>query len=197
MHLYLQAIVGLLVTMCLYALVDAHCVHPPYAKANKTALYRKIFHDYYVGRWTFNIIREYRSNAEHIVERRKERNKGGYFRLGKYNRFQSRLYGEPKCRRQSSTNSSLTCPWYVVVDVDLNREPQTMAKAKCSCNRCLSAGGTEQRGGRCATVNTYVPVIKWECPETYSDTDTYYRYFIHLEEVPVGCTCRSPTKGNI
>jgi hypothetical protein len=151
---------------------------------NRTAIRRQIFHDYYLGRWTYNVIKEYRENTKGYQHR-------DYFMVDKYTKFQSRLYGQAKCRRhrrvtQKNLGSASTCPWYVVMDVDLNREPRTMAKAKCSCNRCHSVGGSSRGKGRCATVNTYVPVIKWECPSNAK----YYRYFKGIEEVPVGCTCK-------
>lgn len=179
-------------------MAEAKCVHPPDADAKKTALYRKIFHDYYLGRWSYNIIPEYRSGARHNEERREQRSKSGHLRS--IQNFQSRIYGEPKCRRNwnftqnSSISTKSTCPWFVVIDVDFNREPQAMAKAKCSCKRCLAEEGGRQRGGRCVTLSSYVPVIKWGCPDNYSSTDNFYSYFIHMEEVPVGCSCRRSTK---
>ena len=183
----------LLVIIYLSLSINAQCVHPPYAKANKTALHRKIFHDYYLGRWTYNVIKEYRGNAKHILQRRNERDQAGYFIANNYSKFQSRLYGQAKCRRhrpflRKTIDSTSTCPWYTVIDVDLNREPRTMAKAKCSCKRCQSVGETGRGKGHCTTVNSYVPVIKWECPHNAK----YYTYFIHLETVPVGCTCKRP-----
>lgn len=157
-----------------------------------------MFLDYYLGRSTYYVIPEYRINAHHNKKRRDERNKDGVFMKDNNKSFQTRIYGEPKCRRNgnvrrhSDISSKSTCPWYVVLDVEMNREPQTMAKAKCSCKRCFTVEGDGRQRDRCTTINAYVPVIKWECPDSYSGKDAYYNYFIHIEEVPVGCTCKRP-----
>ncbi|KAL4224399.1 hypothetical protein ACF0H5_017851 [Mactra antiquata] len=187
-------------TICgqLYRVVFAHgCVHSPYAEQNKTALYRQIFNDYYLGRWTFNVIPEYRKNAYPNVER-KQRKQVHSFIDERTNRFQYRIAGESKCSKHrrvtksSDTNSRSTCPWYYVLDYNMQREPQAIAMAKCACKHCLNVGRDGRTTNRCTEVSTYRPVVKWSCPFSIDNEVNFYQYYIDLEKVAVGCTCHMP-----
>lgn len=187
--------------VCAYLYKEAaasRCVHPPYAEQNKTALYRKIFKDFYLGRWTYNTIPEYRKNAYFNKERLEAKSTLGHLVSEQANVFQYRIAGESKCRKHrtvskdSDISSRSTCPWYHVLDFDMQREPQAIAKAKCSCKHCLSVNRNGNTTNRCKEINTYVPVIKWSCPLNYEGGNNYFQYYIHLETVPVGCTCKTP-----
>lgn len=167
-------------------MVTAGCSEPPDADTQKTKLQKAAFRDYLLGRWTYTVIDEYRDST------RPKRPSN----LVSLSTFQSAIYGEPSCRRNriitqhSDIGARSTCPWFVVLDVDFQREPQTIARARCSCKRCYSIDRSGKSRARCTEVNSYIPVIKWRCPSRYTTGDHYYEYFIDLETVPVGCTCK-------
>lgn len=110
-------------------------------------------------------------------------------------RYQATLAGERGChqrsRRQNEISELSSCPWYFVMDFDPDRIPSTLARAKCSCVKCLSASTVEdevpfkivQRRGRCRAVNSYLPVIRKYC------IPGEYKYNIVQEQLTVGCTC--------
>lgn len=167
------------------------CIHPRNKRQIVKKLYRQIFSDYILGRTTFNIIPEYREVQRNQYEKQ-QRNQA----LAESKSYTAHVYGDPKCPRGRQLTNSVqsTCPHYIVMDVDKQREPKAIAKAKCSCHKCLSLNdtgyGSRRSTGRCKPVTTFVPVIRWKCPMAFArNGDNYYRYVVDLEEVPVGCTC--------
>ena len=89
------------------------------------------------------------------------------------------IYGNRRCREvKRDPDLKLACPWYVYLEYDENRMPQTMAKAECTCDECIKVAGY------CEKVYTYQTVIRRYC---ISDT---FDYKLAMEPVPVGCTCR-------
>lgn len=112
--------------------------------------------------------------------------------------YVSRLYGEQKCkkmrkfrsRRKQSASEMSSCPWYYVLEVDKDRIPSTVLKAKCSCSRCMVPtryGYKRDRTksiGNCKEVRYYMPIIRRHCDAGV------YRYQIAIENMPVGCTCK-------
>ena len=61
----------------------------------------------------------------------------------KHKSLKFRIYGKAKCKRlryfeRSHLNYRSSCPWYVFLDYDVDRLPQTMAKAECSCRKCFN-----------------------------------------------------------
>ncbi|KAL4224637.1 Interleukin-17 [Mactra antiquata] len=101
----------------------------------------------------------------------------------------ARIYGDLKCRRRhqlasNQTHERSSCPWYYALEVDWDREPQTIVKAKCSCKRCLDGSRRSKKGSECQEISYHLPVIRRQC-EGY-----IYKYGIFLENVAVGCTCQ-------
>lgn len=110
----------------------------------------------------------------------------------------SKIHGDSRCRKRhlfgsglKETNERSSCPWYYVLEVDLNREPQTIAKARCSCKRCLemsNSGYKSSKTSTCKEISYHMPVIRRKCVERV------FKYGIYLEEIAVGCTCQRCTK---
>ena len=80
-------------------------------------------------------------------------------------------------------NYKSTCPWYVFLDYDVDRLPQTMAKAECSCRKCFNVLD-DGKSGNCRKIESFVPVIRRQC-----SPNNVYKYSVFMETVPVGCTC--------
>ena len=87
-----------------------------------------------------------------------------------------------------------TCPWKVVLNTDIDRFPQTIAEAKCSCDKCIERVRNNcpsnkrrcfQLTGKCVPVMTRIPVIRRIC-KRHSDT---YEYIAQNEAIASGCTC--------
>lgn len=76
------------------------------------------------------------------------------------------------------------CPWDIVAEYDPLRIPATVAKARCSCQNCLSKDLLNSRSYGCVTVDSAIPVIRKEC------VNMTYTYQVELETVPVGCSCQ-------
>ncbi|XP_045173778.1 interleukin 17-like protein [Mercenaria mercenaria] len=176
---------------CLVQIATTQCIHSPDAEEQKLQLKEKAFRDYLLGHWTYTTIDEYRKNT------RPRRLKNLIDLMPR----QSRIYGEQSCRKNrnvahdSDISSKSTCPWYIVMDVDFQREPQSIAKAKCSCKRCFTIDRSGRTRDRCAEVKSFIPVIKWRCPNNFSGTaPNYFEYFVDFETVPVGCTCKRPVE---
>ena len=108
----------------------------------------------------------------------------------KHESLKFRIYGNAKCKRlpvferRSHLNYKSTCPWYVYLDYDVDRLPQTMTKAQCSCKRCFNVLNNG-KAGNCRKIESFVPVIRRSC-KIFGGT---YKYTISMESVPVGCTC--------
>ena len=112
--------------------------------------------------------------------------------------FQVRVYGEPSCKRLRNINRKdsneeinsttidklATCPWHVSLEYDKNRIPAKMMKAICTCGKCYRNDGSLDREGRCKPVEIFSPVIRKVCLKGV------YDYFVDIESVPVGCTCK-------
>ena len=112
--------------------------------------------------------------------------------------FQVRVYGEPSCKRLRNINRKdsneeinsttvdklATYPWHVSLDYDKNRIPAKMMKAICTCGKCYRNDGSLDREGKCEPAETFPPVIR----KVY--VKGVYDYFVDLESVPVGCTCK-------
>jgi hypothetical protein len=169
----------------------AQCIHHPNAEQQKQQLKRDAFHEYISNGWTLKIMDEYRKNT------RPERPSNLIDVLVRQRDYS----GEKSCRKNriitpdSDIHTLSTCPWYYVIDFDSQREPQIVSKAKCSCKRCF----TVDRGGKsrdmCREINSFIPVIKWRCPNNYTGNKPYYfQYYLDYEAVPVGCTCQRPFK---
>lgn len=119
--------------------------------------------------------------------------------------YVSRLYGEEKCKkkrkfrsgRKQSTSEMSSCPWYFVLEVDNDRIPSTVLKAKCTCSRCMVPtryGFKRDRThsiGYCKEVRYYMPVIQRRC------NVGVYQYQIAIENIPVGCACKRCNRKNI
>ena len=122
-----------------------------------------------MGTASFHIIPEYRNQNAEL-----------YSNLNKMlPTKQQTIFGTPRCKAaKRDPDLNLTCPWYVNLDYDENRLPQTMAKAECTCDECIKVTGY------CEKVYTYQTVIRRYC---ISDT---FEYRLAMEPVPVGCTCR-------
>ncbi|XP_053376447.1 uncharacterized protein LOC123533180 [Mercenaria mercenaria] len=185
----IQFLATVLMLKCLAQISTAQCIHPPDAEKQKLQLRKKVFRDYLLGHWTYNVIDEYRKNTRPPRERN----------LIDLQTRQRKIYGEKSCRKngnishESDISSKSTCPWYIVLDVDMQREPQSIAKAKCSCKRCFTVDRSGKSRDRCKEVNSYIPVIKWRCSNNYSGSrKNYFKYFVDFETVPVGCTCKRP-----
>lgn len=90
-------------------------------------------------------------------------------------------------RRPRDTSRSLLCPWDVVAEFDPLRLPTTIAKARCTCNDCLSRDDLSTGDSietECREINSLMPVIRKQC------VNSIYEYFVKLEIVPVGCSCQ-------
>ena len=169
---------------------EGPCVHAPNKSKIMKKLYKEIVQKYMLGYTSYNVIPEYRN----VVRKH-------YASLQSntvYDELKSRdtyIYGSsvcPRSRRLVQTPVKSTCPHYIVLNVDKQREPRSIAKVKCSCHRCLRIDTAENRHkstSRCKPVSTFVPVIRWKCPKPFARSDNYFKYVIDLEEVPVGCTC--------
>lgn len=122
------------------------------------------------GTATYNIIPEYR-------------NLSSFYRLHSSAKKQT-IYGVSKCKQyKKRADPRFTCPWYVYLEYDEDRIPKTMAKAECTCRECFKVDSFE-KSGLCEKVYTYVHVIRRHC------IDGDFQYFVKLEPVPVGCTCK-------
>ena len=185
-----QILATILVFEYFLPISSGQCVHPPDANHQKLRLKNEIFRNYVLGHWTYNVIDEYRK----VVRLNFPRN------LIDVTTRQSKIHGKRSCKRNrkltpdSDIEEQSTCPWYVVMDVDAQREPQAIAKAKCSCKRCFTLDRTGNTRDKCTHVNSFIPVIKWRCLNDVSgqSSETYFQYFIDIETVPVGCTCKRP-----
>lgn len=171
--------------------VTSQCIHHPDATQIKQQLKRDAFREYVSNGWTLKMIDEYRKNT------RPERPRN----LIDVNKLQREHYGEKSCKKNrkithdSGILSQSTCPWYYVMDADLQREPQTISKAKCACKRCFTIGRRGKTRDKCKEIYSYIAVIKWRCPSNYTGSKPYYfQYFLEYEAVPVGCTCQRPSE---
>lgn len=111
-----------------------------------------------------------------------------------------RIYGISKCQeikkqivltKEHQQLLKSTCPWFVYLDYDSERLPQTIAKAECSCTNCIDVmGNNDNTAGHCQKVESYRPVIRRTC------SNGKYVYYVGIETVPVGCSCSQVLKDN-
>ena len=109
--------------------------------------------------------------------------------------YRMHFYGVTHCKskklvpvsRKQHLNFLSTCPWYIYFEYDADRLPEAMAKAECSCKKCLNSfsSSSSRKRGSCEKINSYVPVIRRTCPLNKN----IYEYAVYMEVVPVGCTC--------
>ena len=177
---------------CVIWLLGVLCVHLPRSVAGQCRepqdlsqqldkLTAEILNMTLTGTPTFGTIPEYRRAFKTISSSSQKR---------KY-----RIYGESKCkskklvniRGKQHINYKSTCPWYVYLDYDVDRLPQAMAKAKCSCKKCFNVFSSRRNSekGSCEKIKSYVPVIRRQC-----SINMVYEYAVYMEMVPVGCTCK-------
>jgi hypothetical protein len=168
----------------------SQCVHPSDANQQINRLKNQVFRNYILGDWTYNVIDEYRKITRHNFPRN----------LLDATTRQSQIHGKRSCKENIKVTSDSdievqsTCPWYTVMDFNAQRVPQTIAKAKCSCNHCYTTDRTGKTRDRCTSVNSFIPVVKWSCQSNGpSPIPKYFQYFIDIETVPVGCTCKRPS----
>ena len=152
-----------------------NCSEPRDLHEQIDKLYKKILNMNLIGSSTYNIIPEYRNSATKSQS---------YPKLNK----KYKIYGISKCKnlrllRRRQLNFKSTCPWYMFLDYDVNRIPQTMAKSECSCKECFNVHNSKM-SGKCEKINSYVPVIRKSC------LSGEYKYKVAIETVPVGCTCK-------
>lgn len=175
------------------------CVHAPNKTRIIKQLYKEIYQDYFLGGQTFNVIPEYRN-----VVRRHYASLQSNMGLTESKSRNTQIYGSsvcPKFHRNAPEPVTSNCPHYIVLNVDKQREPKNIAKAKCNCHRCLRIDHNYkpfETTGSCRPVSTFIPVIRWKCPKPYVREQTnnkYYRYVIDIEEVPIGCTCERAAAG--
>ena len=157
-------------------LVSSQCKEPENLDDIKHGLYIEIFKNNLLGKATYSVIPEIRDS---MIDSQKGKEPDRH-------QFSTRLHGKPKCRPNgnrhgSSVSERSTCNWYYAMDVDSDRDPKIMIKARCSCTEC--------KGGTCQPVSTLVPVIRRRCALDYASNTLQYEYFTYMEEVPVGCTC--------
>ena len=129
---------------------------------------------------TFNIIPAFRKSLQNNFMTFKSKLKRQY------------IHGGPKCNKlhvkhgnvseEDVRNMSATCPWHVKLDYDTDRLPIMMAKAECTCRRCVHPFYGNS-AGKCEKVESFVSVIRRKCVRGF------YKYFATVESVPVGCTC--------
>ncbi|KAL3857124.1 hypothetical protein ACJMK2_011819 [Sinanodonta woodiana] len=81
-----------------------------------------------------------------------------------------------------------TCPWSFDMDYDENRTPVSLARARCSCDKCLPRSGDYNGHGKCLPVMAFIPVVRRRCKTDANE----YEYKGLLESVAVGCTCIRP-----
>ena len=106
------------------------------------------------------------------------------------NTKRQRIYGKLVCGKHRHMRKFLnfrsTCPWYMYLEYDIDRIPQAMVKAECTCKDCLN----RDNSGKCEKVDSFVSVIRRTC------IDGIYKYYIYMEPVPVGCTCKHHVKNS-
>lgn len=178
-----------------------HCIHTPDITNTKAKLYREIIQDFFIGSMTgYHIIP---GTVYKRYEKVMSSKMLSYHNVSISNR-RDVIRGVRGCRRSRrfKKNARLmeksTCSWYLELEVDSYREPSAIAKARCSCRHCHPAvGESRAHAGVCTTVDSYVPVIRWRCPVKPSTEPGphYYDYFVDVEKVPVGCTCKRPQRG--
>lgn len=176
------AITGLL-ALVLPQLADtflSKCREPKNLSNQLDKLYEELLNMTLTGTSTFGIIPQYRKTPEF------EKNQVTSLESQRLN---FRIYGDSKCKRlrplrgKKHLNYKSTCPWFVNLEYDVDRLPQTMAKAECSCRSCFNVNG-DGKSGKCEKVLSYVPVIRRTC-----GLGDEYKYAVYMETVPVGCTC--------
>ena len=153
------------------------CREPKDLAAQLDRLHEEMLYITLSGTPTYGILSPYRRNTP-------------VFQTSQFKResLKFRIYGKAKCKRlryfeRSHLNNKSTCPWYVFLDYDVDRLPQTMAKAECSCRKCFNVLDNG-KSGNCRKIESYVPVIRRQCLP-----NNVYRYSVSMETVPVGCTC--------
>ena len=83
------------------------------------------------------------------------------------------------------------CPHYLQLDVDENRIPKVLLKAKCKCTECFRSDGhrtdePDQTGLGCKEVYHYAIVMR----ATGCQENGEMKYEEVLEPVAVGCACK-------
>ena len=154
------------------------CREPKDLAAQLDRLHEEMLNITLSGTPTYGILPPYRRNTP-------------VFQTSPFKResLKFRIYGKAKCKRlryfekRSHLNYRSSCPWYVYLDYDVDRLPQTMAKAECSCRKCFNTLN-DGKSGNCRKIESFVPVIRRQCLP-----NNVYRYFVFMETVPVGCTC--------
>ena len=151
------------------------CHEPRNLHEQLDTLYKNILNRNLLGSATFSVIPEYRRALSHSI-------------LNSAKKY--KIYGISKCSKlkkrrhlRKHLNFKSTCPWYVYLDYDVNRIPQTMAKSECTCTECFNVHNS-QMSGICEKINSYIPVIRRTC------NGGIYKYSVVMETVPVGCTCK-------
>lgn len=166
------------------------CVHLPNKTRVIRQLYKEIYQEYFLGYPTFNVIPEYRDAV-----RRHYASLQTHMPFEEHKIRNRQIYGSsacPRSRRHAPEEVKSPCPHHVVLNVDRQREPRNIAKAKCNCHRCLNIDHESKvwaGTGTCKPVSSFIPVIRWKCPRIRTGNQTYYTYVIEMEEVPIGCTC--------
>ncbi|XP_035680485.1 interleukin-17C-like [Branchiostoma floridae] len=79
-------------------------------------------------------------------------------------------------------------PWAWELDVDVNRYPTEIAKAKCLCTAGCLVNGKLDFNYASEPIVTQMKVLR----RTKCDRKGKWRYEVQWEDVPVGCTCASP-----
>ena len=170
--------------LILTELVDSiftDCREPRNLAAQLDKLYEEMLNMTQAGTPTYGILPPYRSNNPAFPTDAP---------AIKHESLKFRIYGKAKCmrlrvfERRSHLNYKSTCPWYVYLEYDVDRLPQTMTKAECSCKRCFNVFNNG-KAGNCQKIESFVPVIRRSC-KIFGGT---YKYAISMESVPVGCTC--------
>ncbi|KAI8519545.1 Interleukin-17 [Branchiostoma belcheri] len=78
-------------------------------------------------------------------------------------------------------------PWAWELDVDVNRYPTEIAKAKCLCTACL-VNGVQDYNYFSEPIYSQMKVLR----RSKCDRKGRWRYEVEWENVPVGCTCATP-----
>lgn len=173
---------------------DGQCEEPPNVDGIKQNL-QTLIRDNYLSYMSF-------LNIQSTLEKAKSQLNETFFTSARPEEnskvLVTRLYGESRCKKRhhfrpnqnGTTNEVSSCPWHYVLEVDENRTPSALLKAKCTCRNCLiptDYGYKRDPGSSqeyCEEVKYYMPVIRRYC-ET-----GIYRYFVDIENIPVGCTCQ-------
>ncbi|XP_066289011.1 interleukin-17D-like isoform X1 [Branchiostoma lanceolatum] len=78
-------------------------------------------------------------------------------------------------------------PWAWELDVNVNRYPTEIAKAKCLCTACL-VNGVQDYNYASEPIYSQMKVLR----RTKCDRKDRWRYEVAWENIPVGCTCANP-----